>query len=161
MVPHPGDWYLLKNYQPALMKPYSDAGLSALAKVHCVHLAISLQALNIAHNSSRPTGFFWKHERQFIGLCLPSSLHILSQMIRKVINPLQNSSHRPFYQYSHSLIKIFENLIYTQLAGMKTLLKKSFQQFQSFIQSQATVRATKKAEGAQGKGFMRKTFPTN
>ncbi len=32
MVPYPGDWHLLKNYQIALMKPYYDAGLKALAK---------------------------------------------------------------------------------------------------------------------------------
>ena len=32
VLPYPGDWHLLKNYQYALMKPYSDAGLKALAK---------------------------------------------------------------------------------------------------------------------------------
>ena len=32
VIPYPGDWHLLKNYQIALMKPYYDAGLKSLAK---------------------------------------------------------------------------------------------------------------------------------
>ena len=32
VLPYPGDWHLLKNYQYALIKPYFDAGLKALAK---------------------------------------------------------------------------------------------------------------------------------
>lgn len=32
VIPYPGDWHLLKNYQIALMKPYYDAGLKSLAQ---------------------------------------------------------------------------------------------------------------------------------
>lgn len=32
MIPFPGDWHLLKNYQEVLLKIYFDAGLSELAK---------------------------------------------------------------------------------------------------------------------------------
>lgn len=32
VIPIPGDWHLLMNYQSALMKPYFDAGLKHLAK---------------------------------------------------------------------------------------------------------------------------------
>ena len=32
VLPYPVDWHLLKNYQYALIKPYFDAGLKALAK---------------------------------------------------------------------------------------------------------------------------------
>ena len=32
LIPIPGDWHLLMNYQSALMKPYFDAGLKHLAK---------------------------------------------------------------------------------------------------------------------------------
>ena len=33
LLPFPGDWHLLKNYQNALIKPYFDAGLKQLACV--------------------------------------------------------------------------------------------------------------------------------
>ena len=32
LIPFPGDWHLLMNYQSALMKPYFDAGLKSLAE---------------------------------------------------------------------------------------------------------------------------------
>ena len=32
MIPYPGDFHLLMNYQKALMKPYFDAGLKSLAQ---------------------------------------------------------------------------------------------------------------------------------
>ena len=32
VIPYPGDWHMLMNYQSALMKAYYDAGLKALAK---------------------------------------------------------------------------------------------------------------------------------
>ena len=33
LIPFPGDWRMLMNYQHAIMKPYFDAGLKELAKV--------------------------------------------------------------------------------------------------------------------------------
>lgn len=32
MLPYPGDWHILKNYQTALMQAYFDAGLKELAQ---------------------------------------------------------------------------------------------------------------------------------
>ena len=39
LIPYPGDWHMLKNYQLALMKPYFDAGLKSLAKAASYPLA--------------------------------------------------------------------------------------------------------------------------
>ena len=33
LILYPGDWHILLNYQRALMKPYTDAGLTSLGKV--------------------------------------------------------------------------------------------------------------------------------
>ena len=47
LIPYPGDWHMLMNYQSALMKPYFDAGLKSLAEAcgyplpaikHCTQL---------------------------------------------------------------------------------------------------------------------------
>ena len=32
VIPFPGDWHMLMNYQSAIIKPYFDAGLKDLAK---------------------------------------------------------------------------------------------------------------------------------
>ena len=32
LIPYPGDWHMLMNYQIAVMKPYFDAGLKSLAE---------------------------------------------------------------------------------------------------------------------------------
>ena len=39
LIPFPGDWHMLINYQHAIMKPYFDAGLKGLAKVVGYHIA--------------------------------------------------------------------------------------------------------------------------
>ena len=40
LIPFPGDFHLLMNYQSALMKPYFDAGLKSLAEA-ATHVAAS------------------------------------------------------------------------------------------------------------------------
>ena len=145
MVPYPGDWHLLKNYQAALMKPYSDAGLSALAKASGYPLA-SIKSCTQFKQTHKFVLEAWEGVyrvmlTKFLATLAPDDKKG-DQSITEMITPLQKWSHRPFYQCSHSLMKIFLEILNAQLAGMKTLLKKCFQQFQSFIQSQATVDNT-------------------
>ena len=39
LLPFPGDWHMLKNFQIALTKPYFDMGLKELAHVAGYHVA--------------------------------------------------------------------------------------------------------------------------
>ena len=43
VIPYPGDWHMLMNYQAALMKPYFDAGLKALAEA-CGYPVAAIQS---------------------------------------------------------------------------------------------------------------------
>ena len=52
VIPFPGDWHLLMNYQKVLMKPYFDAGLKQLAQV-----AGQLQQYKAVVNLNVPTNF--------------------------------------------------------------------------------------------------------
>ena len=56
LVPFPGDWHVLYNYQKALMKPYADAGLATLAKA-AGHRAETLTSLLQASNFRRTHEF--------------------------------------------------------------------------------------------------------
>ena len=56
LIPFPGDWHVLFNYQKALMKPYADAGLATLAKA-AGHRAETLTSLLQASNFRRTHEF--------------------------------------------------------------------------------------------------------
>ena len=56
LLPFPGDWHVLYNYQKALMKPYADAGLASLGKA-AGHRAETLTSLLQASNFRRTHEF--------------------------------------------------------------------------------------------------------
>jgi len=56
LLPFPGDWHILFNYQPALMKPYADAELSKLAEVSG-HRSETLTSLLQCKNFGRTHNF--------------------------------------------------------------------------------------------------------
>ena len=72
----------------------------------------------------------------------------ITEFITQTILSIQSQSHEDFWKSYIRTTCRNENLVEKN-------------PFQSFIQSQATVKATKKAEGAREKGFMRTIFPTN
>ena len=47
LLPFPDDWYILKNYQPVVMKIYWDAGLKYVAK--SCYKQQTLQQLGVLH----------------------------------------------------------------------------------------------------------------
>ena len=56
LLPYPGDWHILLNYQKVLMKPYIDAGLLSLAKVGG-HRGETLTSIANASNFKRTHRF--------------------------------------------------------------------------------------------------------
>ena len=52
LIPFPGDWHIMYNYQKVFMKPYADAGLMDLAKASGYH-AETLTSLRNANNFRR------------------------------------------------------------------------------------------------------------
>ena len=52
LLPLPGDWHILFNFQKVLLKPYADAGLMSLAKVSG-YRAETLKSLMNASNFRR------------------------------------------------------------------------------------------------------------
>ena len=56
MIPFPGDWHILFNYQKVIMKIYADAGLTQLAKI-AGHRSETLTSLLNARNFKRTHSF--------------------------------------------------------------------------------------------------------
>ncbi|SMN01636.1 hypothetical protein SPONN_2736 [uncultured Candidatus Thioglobus sp.] len=57
LLPLPGDWHILFNFQKVLVKPYADAGIMSLAKV-CGYGAETLKSLRNANKFRRTHLFF-------------------------------------------------------------------------------------------------------
>ncbi len=64
MIPFPGDWHVLYNYQKALLKPYADAGLASLGKVSG-HRAETLTSLLQGSNFRRTHEFLLQSYEAF------------------------------------------------------------------------------------------------
>lgn len=129
MVPYPGDWHLLKNYpQDALMKPYYDAGLNALAKASGYPLA----AIKSCSQFKRTHKFlleawevvYWVMLTQFL-TSIASDDQTDEQSITELISQAILS-----IQFHKDFMKVLNE----RLAGMNT---SCFQQLKSFIQRQA------------------------
>ena len=73
LIPFPGDWHVLFNYQKALMKPYADAGLASLGKASG-HRAETLTTLMQAKNFRRTHEFLLQTFEAFY--CYFLSLHV-------------------------------------------------------------------------------------
>ena len=67
LIPFPGDWHVLYNFQKALLKPYTDAGLASLGKV-AGHPAETLTSLLQASNFRRTHKFLLQAYEAFSSL---------------------------------------------------------------------------------------------
>ena len=65
MIPWPGDWHILKNFQEVLMKAFSEAGLKEVAKLE--HKSATFQILSTCRNFTRTHRFLLQiYEALFI-----------------------------------------------------------------------------------------------
>ena len=64
LIPWPGDWHVLFNYQKVLMKPYADAGLASLGKASG-HRSETLTALIQASNFRKTHEFLFQSFEAF------------------------------------------------------------------------------------------------
>ena len=90
LLPFPGDWHILLNYQKALMKPFADAGLASLGKA-AGHRAETLTSLLQASNFRRTHEFllqaFEAFYRYFLTLYIsktksPEEIKTLTEKVR-------------------------------------------------------------------------------
>lgn len=87
LLPFPGDWHILFNYQPALMKPYADAGLSKFAEVSG-HQSETLTSLLQCKNFRRTHNFLIQAFETLYSFFL--SLYLSSVPVSESSNPQQS-----------------------------------------------------------------------
>lgn len=94
LLPFPGDWHILYNYQKVLLKIYGEAGLLQLAKV-AGHRAETLRSLAQASHFKRTHHFiiqsFEAMYRSFIRTYLATIESCASQAVTSTANTLANA----------------------------------------------------------------------
>ena len=114
LLPFPGDWHVLFNYQKALMKPYWDAGLASLGKA-AGHRAETLTSLMQASNFRRTHEFllqaFEAFYRYFISLYIntkpPDEIQVLTQNVSGLANQftdITSQTHLDIFRQSVSTV---------------------------------------------------------
>lgn len=130
MIPYPGDWHTLKNYQCALMKPYFDAGLKTLAK-SAGYPAASIQSCGQFKRTHRFIVEVWEATyRSMISTFLHSSAHAQisgEQLLEKVSHLLQATS--------ISSVSFSER--FSTMLSELNALPDTYSNFQTFLQEMA------------------------
>ena len=134
LIPYPGDWHMLKNYQLALMKPYFDAGLKSLAKAASYPLA-----------AIQSCGQFKRTHRFLMEVWEATYRAMLTQFLesQEFASANQPGSHRLLELIIQSLQSLprrtctFHEAFNHHLGNVNSMLGNSFQQFKEFLQKQA------------------------
>ena len=116
LLPFPGDWHVLFNYQKALMKPYADAGLASLGKA-AGHRSETLTSLIQASNFRRTHEFlqvlqvFEAFYRYSISLYIntkpPEEIQVLTQKVSGLANQftaITSETHLDIFRQSVSTV---------------------------------------------------------
>ena len=139
MIPFPGDWHFLKNFQEVLVKVYFDAGLRDLAK------ASGYQSNSIGTNFKHTHKFLletWVSlYRHFVGLFLsnqapPDFLQCAAEWIKSFpTSPNQESTLRNLNQMLGDLSEKYENFQqdFRKFIDTNTSINKTWQFWAQFV----------------------------
>ena len=129
VIPIPGDWHMLMNYQSAIMKPYFDAGLKTLAEAAGYPVA-SIQTCGQFKRTHHFLLEVWEAlYRVMISMFLESPI---------TEDPLQVISR----QIMANKTKFNPDTLTTIISETEGLLKKNFDSFKAFIQKLAQTDST-------------------
>ena len=123
----PGDWHILYNYQPVLMKIYYHAGLMELAKVSG-HRAETLTALQKCSNFKRTHHFLFQVWQAIYRSMVIAFMNNHPESLHPLAETLSNSTLTP-----ENMLKIADNIMTTS---------KQCDEFHSFVKQQADTDST-------------------
>ena len=122
LVPYPGDWHLLKNYQVPLMKAYFDAGLKELAN-SCGYPLLSIQACSQFKRTHLFIMEVWESFYRFMLTIFISSqpTSVSSDFVKSIYDSITDSS---------SILEVLQHTIVTTTDSRSIF----YEQFKLFLQ---------------------------
>ena len=130
LIPFPGDWHVLFNYQKALMKPYADAGLASLGRA-AGHRAETLTTLLKVSNFRRTHEFllqaFEALYRYFLSVYSPDSSDIEDEITTQMSSLLTSFPCIASEEDLESFRKRSTDVLESELMPVK------FEEFKSFM----------------------------
>ena len=136
MLPYPGGWHTLKNYQPALLKAYYDAGLKDMARAagYPVNQIQTCSQFKRVHNFMFESweAVYRAMLRKF--LSVQNSNPDISQDVEEVIFQSLESLHTT--SQSHSDGYFYHNFS-QEMETIRTSEEINFQKFTEYLQSMA------------------------
>ena len=138
LIPFPGDWHLLMNYQSALMKPYFDAGLKSLAEASGYPVA----AIRNCTQFKRTHFFILKSWKAMYRAMLSTFINISSKDQSKtesIVSPknLREQAIKALNEVNERTPVEFRKRLNAKVADITSSIPPFYQQFKEFIQTTA------------------------
>jgi len=138
LIPFPGDWHLLMNYQSALMKPYFDAGLKSLAEAS----GYPVVAIRNCTQFKRTHFFILKSWKAMYRAMLSTFINISSKDQSKtesIVSPknLREQAIKALNEVNERTPVEFRKRLNAKVADITSSISLFYQQFKEFIQTMA------------------------